>query len=356
MKIAYILSSLRNKGPIKVVKIMVDEFVKNHHSVKVFYFDDVYDDILKFNCKTEKIFFWRKRDFKGYDVVHTHGIRPDLYARFFLVSRQIVVTTMHNYMREDLKYHYGIFRSALISKLWCFAIQKHDLIITLSKHAQQYYSNTLNHNNINYCYNAMANVEPVIIDYQDPLINKVLTFISNEHVTLGCVGALIARKGFEQILSALANFQNVKLIIVGHGHEYYNLLRVAKNLKVYDRCLFLGHLSPNEVRSVIKLIDIFIVPSRSEGFSLALLEAGQAKKAVVCSDIPTFKELYSDVVTFFHLDDIDSLVDAIQKAINNKKILEKKIYEKFLKEYNVSRQYKRHIDLYKKAINCREMR
>jgi glycosyltransferase involved in cell wall biosynthesis len=55
------------------------------------------------------------------------------------------------------------------------------------------------------------------------------------------------------------------------------------------------------------------MPSKSEGFGLALVEAVQQKVPVICSDIAVFKELFTEhEVTFFKSDDMTSLVNALK--------------------------------------------
>ncbi|MDR1951129.1 MAG: hypothetical protein LBP96_02735, partial [Bacteroidales bacterium] len=61
-------------------------------------------------------------------------------------------------------------------------------------------------------------------------------------------------------------------------------------------------------------------PSRAEGFPLTFLEAALYKKNTVCSNINVFQELFTnDDVTFFELDNIPSLVNAITIAKNTNK-------------------------------------
>jgi glycosyltransferase involved in cell wall biosynthesis len=60
------------------------------------------------------------------------------------------------------------------------------------------------------------------------------------------------------------------------------------------------------------------MPSRSEGFGLALVEAVQQKVPVVCSDLAVFSELFSsEEVTFFKLDNQYSLQEAVKEALIN---------------------------------------
>ena len=64
----------------------------------------------------------------------------------------------------------------------------------------------------------------------------------------------------------------------------------------------------------IKLFDYSIMPSRSEGFCLALVEAVQQKVPVLCSDIEIFREIFSDgEVSYFDLDNKVSLINAYKR-------------------------------------------
>ncbi len=68
-------------------------------------------------------------------------------------------------------------------------------------------------------------------------------------------------------------------------------------------------------RTYFHLFDIFIMPSRSEGLGLTLIEAVQQKVPVICSDIEVFKELFNkEEVTFFKLDNKNSLTDALHEV------------------------------------------
>ena len=61
-------------------------------------------------------------------------------------------------------------------------------------------------------------------------------------------------------------------------------------------------------------MDIVIVPSRSEGFSLVIQESARQHTPVICSNIPVFHELFNDEVEFFSLEDRNMLKRAIIKV------------------------------------------
>ena len=83
MRVAFILPSLANKGPIIVARDIVNELSKKDDiECKVFYFDDITE--LTFACPVKKISFISKINFEEFDIIHSHMLRPDLYAAFKL--------------------------------------------------------------------------------------------------------------------------------------------------------------------------------------------------------------------------------------------------------------------------------
>ena len=107
---------------------------------------------------------------------------------------------------------------------------------------------------------------------------------------------------------------------MGDGKERQPLQELAQTLGVADRVLFVGR-KPAGFR-FLQLADIFVMPSYSEGFPLAMLEAASMQKAIVCSDIPVFREIFSEqeIVTF-ELDNTNSLRDALITARREKEKL-----------------------------------
>ncbi|MEG1861814.1 MAG: glycosyltransferase family 4 protein, partial [Bacteroidaceae bacterium] len=140
MKIAYIITSLANSGPIIVVQDLVHLLVEAGHECTVFYFDEKKD--LNFPCPTERISFRTKINFKAFDVIHCHGFRPDLFVLLHkpLFCKTKVFSTIHSYMFQDHKFKYGLFKSKIYPRLVFASQLRSDKIIVLSKDALNYYS------------------------------------------------------------------------------------------------------------------------------------------------------------------------------------------------------------------------
>jgi glycosyltransferase involved in cell wall biosynthesis len=124
---------------------------------------------------------------------------------------------------------------------------------------------------------------------------------------------------------------------------------LAEKLGVAQRCVFTGYRE-NPWETAIN-IDVFVFPSRSEGFGLALVEAANLEIPIICSDIPTFREIFREnEVTFFQLDDIDDLnnkilmLDEIKDKVSLAKLKAEKLFSLESMCYNYYQDYKNLID------------
>jgi N-acetyl-alpha-D-glucosaminyl L-malate synthase BshA len=98
----------------------------------------------------------------------------------------------------------------------------------------------------------------------------------------------------------------VKLILVGDGPDRIPAERLARDLGVYDEIRFLGKQEP--VEEILSIADVFIMPSGSETFGLAALEAMACGVPVVASEIGGLPELVEQGVSgcLCPLDDVEA--------------------------------------------------
>ena len=102
------------------------------------------------------------------------------------------------------------------------------------------------------------------------------------------VGRLMPPKGHGYLVAAMPHLiqkvDNVRLVLAGDGDLRDSLEKLSQDLKVRDVTVFLG--SRSDVPDILALSDVFVLPSVSEGTSLALLEAMAASRPIVATDIP----------------------------------------------------------------------
>ena len=346
LKVAILLPSLARTGPIFVAHKIVEN-LKHEVDFTVFYLDKI--EHLPFDCKTVKIGFFEKINFKEFDVIHSHMMRPDLYLIYHKASLYTkTVTTFHQYIFQNFKYTHNAVISFIIKKLWLFRISKLNQIVCLSKGMKDYYNNKNIHPSISNIYNGV-NIPTINNEIDSDDLHKIQA-LKSKYIVLGSMAKYDARKGLEQIIKVLAINPKLAFVLIGDGSEKENLLALANQLNVSDRLFFAGIRKHST--DYLPLFDIYLAPSRSEGVSLALLEAVASKTPVVCSDIISFTELFgNDELSFFELDNIDSLNNAIAFSLANSRELVEKAFEKYSNNFTETFMAQNYLKLYNKLVN-----
>jgi len=112
-------------------------------------------------------------------------------------------------------------------------------------------------------------------------------------VRILAVGRLSYFKGFDVLLRALADVEDVSLLLIGDGECRSHLHQLASELRIDARVRFAGRIDMDAVGEAALVAayagaDIFCLPSteRAESFGLVLLEAMRARLPVIASAIP----------------------------------------------------------------------
>jgi glycosyltransferase involved in cell wall biosynthesis len=105
------------------------------------------------------------------------------------------------------------------------------------------------------------------------------------------VGRLHAQKNHALLINSLASAPGVRLAIAGEGELRPQLERMAGALGVQDRVHFLGFVAGDRIGSLMAAADVFAMPSRFEGQSIALIEALATPLPIVSSNIESQAEV-----------------------------------------------------------------
>lgn len=104
---------------------------------------------------------------------------------------------------------------------------------------------------------------------------------------VGTVAPLRREKNLDRMLKAFADLPDtgrpVRLLIAGDGGERERLERIAGELGIADRTVFLGHI--DAVEEALALMDVFVISSDTEQMPNALLQAMAAGRAVASVDV-----------------------------------------------------------------------
>lgn len=341
MKIAYILPSLAATAPIFIAKRLTDYFISKGNEVVVFYFDTKKGT--DFKCRTTQIKMNEPINFDSFDIVHSHMMRSDKYVAKYsnLIHNAKTVSTIHCNIKDDLFWAYGTFVAFLYEKLWLKWLSKFNATVQINDYLLNLYKIKLPNSCL--IYNGIS-ISSEQDDYSE-IENKIAEFKKRNLSVLCSYSGIVKRKGLMQILELLKTRKDLAYICIGEGSQKQELIRFASKNKIADRVYF-STFRKNPYY-VMKFADVFMIPSYSEGFSLALLEAGNIGSSVVCSDIQAFNLPFSkDDVSFFQLENIKSLSDAVDEALKYKEqkksslinkinecFSEQKMFEEYEKEY-----------------------
>jgi len=159
-------------------------------------------------------------------------------------------------------------------------------------------------------YNA---VEPVADEresgFQKGVDEKIVTFL----------GRITMQKGPEYFVEAaglvLKKMKNVRFVMAGSG-DLMNLMvtRVAE-LRISDHFHFTGFLKGNDVNQLLRMTDVFVMPSVSEPFGIVPLEAMQFNVPVIISNQSGVAEILENAIKIDFWDTY-AMADAIYGLLN----------------------------------------
>lgn len=111
---------------------------------------------------------------------------------------------------------------------------------------------------------------------------------SSKTMVVGSIGRLDAMKAHDVLLRAVAHVEGVHVVILGEGEQRSALEVLADELGIRDRVELPGWVS--QPRSHLSRFDVVVLPSRSEGFPLAMVEAMLSARPVIATRVGSMPE------------------------------------------------------------------
>ncbi len=176
-------------------------------------------------------------------------------------------------------------------------------------------------------------------------------------LVIGTVCVLRPEKNLPLLLEAFQviaqDRRDVRLLIVGSGPEEPALRALADSLNIAEKCVF--HPSTPDVARVLSAIDIFVLPSLSEGLSNALMEAMACGCCVIASDVGGNPELVTEGATglLFPSRSRDALVERLSEVIGDagrREALGAAAAQRMAREFSLSRAVEKMQGIYDVVI------
>lgn len=140
----------------------------------------------------------------------------------------------------------------------------------------------------------------------------------NEKIVL-FLGRITMQKGPEYFLQAARKvadvMDNVKFVMAGSGDMMNRTIALATELGIGHKVLFTGFLRGDEVRQIYKMADLYVMPSVSEPFGIAPLEALENDVPVIISKQSGVSEVLTHAlkVDFWDVNEMANKIVAVLK-------------------------------------------
>jgi glycosyltransferase involved in cell wall biosynthesis len=291
------------------------------------------------------------------DIVHAHLSSMELLAsllKFFNPKEINLVITKHldSFFLEASFGQNLLIRGVFIDK---FIHKNADRIICISKQVKRYFTKKilLPTNKIRVIYYGVSK-EYFGKKKKFKLIDKNL---NKKDFLICCIARHVKQKSLDFLILSFAEFTkknpNSKLLLVGNGPERNNLIKIAKENKVYKKIIWIK-FSEN-IKDLLKISNVFVLPSKYEGFGMVFLEAMLTNTPVISTNISAIPEViennYNGIL--IEPDNIKQMVSALNN-IQDKKLIKKfSINSKKLlsNKFNLEAMYKKTNNVYYSILN-----
>jgi glycosyltransferase involved in cell wall biosynthesis len=252
-----------------------------------------------------------------------HGLSNELPFNIHQLKRTKKVVTIHDLIfLKDINQYPLIDRVIYKSKV-NYACKNADKIIAVSESTKVDIIETLgaDENKISVVYqicdevfqSEFSNDEKASVRKKYNLPHKIILNVSSFYPRKN---QLTLIKAFDAIKNKIEH----QLVLVG-GHEMerkkINAYLATHNLS--GRVKIVSDITTEELAVLYHLADLFVYPSKLEGFGIPILEAITCGTKVVASDIACFHEIGQDYIAYFDTNSEDDLAEVMLHEINNSK-------------------------------------
>ena len=287
------------------------------------------------------------------DLMHVHYAIPHAYAAY-MAKKMLkdqgltvpIVTTLHG-TDITLVGNHPFYKTAVN-----FSINKSDIVTCVSQSLKE---DTLEQFDIKKDIEVVPNFiniskykiqqEKCIEENPMPSKELIITHVSNFRPV----------KNIKNVILVFNNIQkkvNSKLLMIGEGPDKQMAEQLCKDLSIQDKVEFLGNT--NQVEKNLCHSDLFLLPSNTESFGLAALEAMASKVAIISSNAGGLPEINIHGETGYLTDsnDIESMSNYAISILKSPQALEEFKLKAFKKAeaFDINKVVPLYEEIYKKAL------
>lgn len=250
---------------------------------------------------------------EGLDILHVHYAIPHASAAYMakmILNSQGVeipfVTTLHG---TDITL---VGRDPSFEPVITFCLNESDAVTAVSKSLKE---DTYKHFSTTRAIEVIPNFIKIPAELKDIDRSLRSRYAHDDEFILCHVSNFRKVKRVEDVLKVFQKVNMVKpshLLLVGDGPERYKLEELCRELDLCDRVKFLGKIT--DTQQVLEIADVFVLPSETESFGLAALEAMAVGVPVISSNTGGIPEVNLHGVTGY-LSEVGDVADMAKNTL-----------------------------------------
>lgn len=284
--------------------------------------------------------------FRGAQVVHTHHFSPLLNAMAAAKLARVprLVHTEHSYQYLELRRDYRFVLR--------FISRQCDAFVVVGRAMEPYYREQVKvpGNRLRVVPNGVA------LDRFRPARDIAVLRRSlglGDGVLIGTAGRFDPVKRYHDLLQAMARVRalrpGVRLLLIGDGPERSRLERMTAELDLTECVVFPGW--QKDLTTWMSALDVFVLPSESEGLPCAVLEAMAAGVPVVATPVGDLPHVVIEGESGFlvPIGDIRALADALVRLVDDEALRQRFgrfSRESVMKRYSEQSMVDRYTEIY----------
>ena len=291
------------------------------------------------------------------DILHVHYAIPHASAAYMakqiLKSQDIhipIVTTLHG---TDITL---VGKDPSFEPVITFCINESDAVTTVS---QSLKDDTYTHFNTTREIDVIPNFIGTKPELEDKNWETRRRYAQDHEKILCHISNFRKVKRVEDVLKMFAKvIQKIpsKILFVGDGPERNNLERLCRELNLCGNVIFVGKV--NDTAHVLEISDLFVLPSETESFGLAALEAMALGVPVISSNTGGIPEVNIQGVTGFlsNVGDTDDMADNAIKLLSDDKMFAEFKENAFqrAKEFCIEKVLPMYESIYERLLTSKE--
>ena len=329
MRITLVIYSLSAGGAERVLSLLAKGFIEREHQVSIITIEGIEHDFYPLPSEVNRIALNLAEPSSGIKEAISNnfylisslrkgilGTSPDIVISFMDKTNALTVLSLYNTKIPVIITEHNDPETMPIGRLWSWIrsiTYPHACkLVSVSLGVDKYFSSWIKPDKRVVIYNP--------VDIKE--LGYYKRQIKNDPFTILSMGRLIFEKGFDILVKAFAqlkrSYPNSQLIILGEGNERNKLENLIKDLNLEDSIHIPGRLK--DPFQTLKNADVFVLPSRTEGFGNVLIEAMACGVPVISTNCPGGpREIIMDGETgiLVETENADHLTNAIKDLLDN---------------------------------------